>query len=267
MNSAMSVRRAMTGLGMMALLAAGCSSDDTATDPQAADPTDAQPASSTTSSVVATVPPAPAEPQVSTVFTAGEEGYDTYRIPAIVRADDGSLIAFAEGREDGPHDNTPRDIVAKRSADQGETWGGLVVIADAEGYETVDPAPFLDRDTGRLVVLFDRFAHEGSTPDPDAVTGVLISESDDDGASWSEPRTIEGEVGGFGPGHGVQLEHGPHAGRLLLAGHQDGGGHLAVSDDGGATWMITGRDIPGDGRFPNESTATELSDGTILINA
>src|SRR4051812_9140164 len=32
------------------------------------------------------------------VFTAGQEGYHTYRIPTVVRAKDGMLLAFCEGR-------------------------------------------------------------------------------------------------------------------------------------------------------------------------
>ena len=38
------------------------------------------------------------------VFRSGEEGYRSYRIPAIVAAADGSLLAFAEGRKENQGD-------------------------------------------------------------------------------------------------------------------------------------------------------------------
>ena len=57
------------------------------------------------------------------VFTAGEEGYHSYRIPAVESTTDGSLIAFAEARkhnlaDPGMHDNDI-DLVYKRSTDRG----------------------------------------------------------------------------------------------------------------------------------------------------
>ena len=38
--------------------------------------------------------------QEVTVFKSGEEGYASYRIPAIVKGKSGELIAFSEGRVD-----------------------------------------------------------------------------------------------------------------------------------------------------------------------
>ena len=35
------------------------------------------------------------------VFTSGQDGHHTYRIPAIIQAKDGSRLAFAEGRRGG----------------------------------------------------------------------------------------------------------------------------------------------------------------------
>ena len=56
------------------------------------------------------------------VFISGEDGYHTYRIPAIIKAEDGSLLAFAEGRRGGQGDSGDIDLVMKRSTDGGATW-------------------------------------------------------------------------------------------------------------------------------------------------
>ena len=56
--------------------------------------------------------PTLAQPTVShvDVFTSGNEGYHTFRIPAIVRAPDGSLLAFTEGRKENRSDPGGGDI-------------------------------------------------------------------------------------------------------------------------------------------------------------
>ena len=55
------------------------------------------------------------------VFAAGESGYHTFRIPAVIAAGDGTLLAFAEGRRAGSADAGDIDLVLKRSRDDGRT--------------------------------------------------------------------------------------------------------------------------------------------------
>ena len=73
----------------------------------------------------------------TTVFDRGEGGYYGFRIPAIVQAQDGSILAFAEARKNSLSDNGDIDMVAKRSVDGGlsgrevtvELPGGALDIA------------------------------------------------------------------------------------------------------------------------------------------
>src|SRR5699024_12159905 len=57
------------------------------------------------------------------VFESGQDGYESYRIPAIVKNKNGDLIAFAEGRVDGAGDFGNINIVYKISKDNGKCWG------------------------------------------------------------------------------------------------------------------------------------------------
>jgi sialidase-1 len=87
-----------------------------------------------------------------------------------------------------------------------------------------------------------------------------------------------------GPGHAVRLRHGPHAGRLLVpANHSvapppsspdDGtedkyySGHAFFSDDDGTNWRLGFVDETPDNYVnPNESTAAELPNGRVYLNA
>lgn len=232
----------------------------------------------------------------SVPFTSGTEGYDTFRIPAVVRAANGALVAFAEGRRDSAGDSGAIQTVSRTSRDGGCTWGPLSVV-DSNGDATAgNPAPVLARD-GDLVLLT---VHNGLVSEKQIMSGqasaqdtrrVFVLRSRDNGRTWSPARdiTAEAKAPGWrwyatGPGHATLLRHGPHAGRIVVPANHSGappagsadvgteakyyGGHDLYSDDDGRTWHIGFTDDRTDGVVaPNETTATELPDGTLYFSS
>ncbi|MET7443401.1 sialidase family protein, partial [Streptomyces sp. NPDC005568] len=95
--------------------------------------------------------------EASIPFRAGREGYASFRIPAVVATGAGTLLAFCEGRAGSARDHGNIDIVLKRSADGGRTWGPLQVAA-ANGDDLAgNPAPVV-LDTGRVLLVHVRSA-------------------------------------------------------------------------------------------------------------
>src|SRR5688572_4219707 len=87
------------------------------------------------------------------VFTAGEDGYHTYRIPAIAVTRAGTVLAFAEGRKRGTSDTGDIDLVLKRSEDGGKTFSKSQVIWDDGANTCGNPCPIVDRETGVVWLL------------------------------------------------------------------------------------------------------------------
>ena len=206
----------------------------------------------------------------TTVFTAGEQGYHTFRIPAIVATKKGTLLAFCEGRKSGRADDGDIDMVVKRSLDNGQTWGQLELVYEEGGDKPItigNPAPVVDQKSGVIWLPFCRNNDR-----------VYVTSSDDDGVTWSKPVEITSSVKAddwtwyaTGPVHGIQLTRGEHAGRLLIpCDHRvekgdwqhKGRSHMIYSDDHGQTWR---RGEPTDWAM-NECTIAELDNGEILLN-
>lgn len=210
------------------------------------------------------------------VFRSGDDGYHTYRIPALVVTKKGTLLAFCEGRRHGSGDSGDIDLLLKRSHDNGRTWSAPQVVADF-GEDTIgNPAPVMERKTGEIILLLTR--NPGNVTERQIVDGtasgtrtVWISRSSDDGATWSAPEEITSSVKlpewtwyATGPGNGVQLRHG----RLVVpcdhiqAGTKANYSHVIVSDDGGRTWKLGGTA----GDKTNESAVVELRDRSLMLN-
>lgn len=216
------------------------------------------------------------------VFTSGTHGYHTFRIPSLLVAPDGTLLAFCEGRKSGRGDSGDIDLVLRRSKDGGKTWSDLKVVWD-DGQNTCgNPCPVVDRQTGRIILPMtwnngqdtEREIMEGRSLD---TRRVFLSISDDCGETWSAPREITSMAKkphwrwyATGPGVGIQLERGSRRGRLVIpCNHSDHSddqhpyrSHVIFSDDGGHTWQIGGVAEP----RTNESQAVELVNGRLLLN-
>lgn len=221
-----------------------------------------------------------------TVFKQGEEGYKVFRIPAIIRAGNGDLLAFSEARQGG--DATEIDMVLKRSSDGGRTWGKLETVLESEHFLDLfgdeppeitigNPAPVVDHLNpdfpGRIWLPF--------TLENDR---VFVTFSDDSGKTWAPRREITADVkkeswGWYatGPVHSIQLQNGPHRGRIVIPcdhrisddGEDRGpnGVHSIISDDHGKTWRIGGLDETyDDGLNANETTVVELKGGVLYFN-
>src|SRR5690349_23165919 len=86
-------------------------------------------------------------PQID-VYRAGEGGYQSYRIPALIDTKKGTLLAFCEGRKNSAADSGDIDLLLRRSFDGGKTWGPVQTIADI-GTDTIgNPTPVLERRSG-----------------------------------------------------------------------------------------------------------------------
>lgn len=217
------------------------------------------------------------------LFVSGEDGYDTYRIPSIARATNGTLLAFCEARKNGRSDTGNIDLVMKRSTDAGRTWSNQIVLWDDLQNTCGNPCPVVDQSTGTISLLLTW--NSGTVHERDIATGfgddsrkVYVSKSSDHGATWSEPADITKDTKrkswtwyATGPGAGIQIQNGPHAGRLVIPcdhkeprnGKIDYYSHVIYSDNGGETWQLGGRSPE---PKTNESELVELTDGRLMLN-
>ena len=229
------------------------------------------------------------------VFQAGESGYHTFRIPAIIKHASGALLAFCEGRMANSSDFGDIDIVMKRSEDGGITWGPLQVLVDRAESQAGNPAPVFDQldsryPNGRVLLFYNT----GNQPENIIRKGIGIREvwyisSTDGGMNWETPVNITAQVHhpaalepsgadwrsyANTPGHALQIMQGPYRGRILVAANHSAGdplprfkdyrAHAFYTNDHAQSFMLS-QSLSFEGS--NESMAAELANGGVLLNS
>lgn len=217
------------------------------------------------------------------VFTAGENGYHTFRIPAIVKSTNGTLLAFAEGRKNGTADFGDIDLVMKTSQNNGNTWSNLVVLVDEKDLQAGNPGPVVDVLQNQVLLFYNTGNnHEHEVRKGNGERRVQFILSKDHGKSWSSPRDISPWVHqleqenpwrcyAITPGHAIQATRGKYKGRIFVAANHSQGepqqdwsdyrSHGFYTEDFGKTFHLTPTlKYPGS----NEATAAFLGKKLIL---
>ncbi len=192
-----------------------------------------------------------------------------YRIPALITAPNGDLIAAIDERV--PNCNDLRDsrdinIVIRRSMDNGETWTPIERVVDyPDGMSASDPSMIVDQKTGEIFMFFNFM-------DLDKERNIYYLQyvkSKDNGQTWSKSVDITDQISKpdwhndfqfITSGRGFYTADGKILHTLVNLQH---GMHVFGSDDHGKSWYLIDTPItPGD-----ESKIITLSNGEWMVNS
>lgn len=218
--------------------------------------------------------PLPTEPlklmDDAQVFKAGKDKTHTYRIPSIITAMNGDLIAACDARRnnggDLVHFNSRNiDIVVKRSKNNGKTWSRMKIVADyPDGTGGTDPSMVLDSTTGDIFMFY---SYIGKKPSKEFF--FRVHKSEDHGKTWSEPRDITADISKpewknsfkfISSGRGSQMANGNLIHNYVILGK---GVKIFGSLDHGKTWALMDSEI----KPADESRVLELTDGRMMVNS
>ncbi|WKN29908.1 sialidase family protein [Porifericola rhodea] len=208
--------------------------------------------------------------QQTLLFSAEhQENISCYRIPALITATNGDLLAAIDERVPSCGDlkwSEDINIVLRRSSDNGKSWSEIEHIVDfPEGQSASDPSFILDRESGEIF-LFYNFMDLHKEKD---VYYLHMLKSKDYGKSWSKPIDITAQISKPGwkndfkfitSGRGSQAADGKLLHTLV---NLDKGLHIFASDDHGKSWYLIDTPI----KPADESKIITLDDGRWMINS
>ncbi len=224
---------------------------------------------------------------------AGDDGVDTYAIPALTTTPKGTLLCVYDMRWRAPGHDLQDHITTglSRSPDGGKTWEPMRTIMSMGTYGGLppeqngcsDPGIIVDGKTGEIfcfaIWMHGKPGHhqwfdDGSEPGYEIGKSAqfLMVRSRDDGRTWSQPENLTRSVKRAewwllapAPTQGMQLADGTLV--MPVQGRDESGRDFSTvmtSADHGIHW-ITGSPAPF--KDCSECQAVELGDGSIMLNA
>lgn len=217
------------------------------------------------------------------LFIGGHDNVNIYRIPSIILAPSGTILAFIEAREGDDGDQT--DLTLKRSIytgpkdrsqilngyqrvfGYGTKWQPMQMVLPGKGEAIMNPCPVVDESTGRIWLpcyqVFGGLAEHLKDP---LKGNFLLTWSDDEGITWAQPRDLTESIPRFTPGPGISIQL--QNGRIVIPGYWSPKADvptrscIVYSDDHGDTWH-QGAQVKVN---TDESQAVELSNGVLMLN-
>ena len=239
------------------------------------------------------VPAAGALPDLRPAYPIHQRGQfscHTFRIPAVARANDGSLLAVYDMRYLSARDlQGHMDIGLSRSTDGGQTWTHPVPIMDMGEHGgkpqsengCSDPNIIVDPHTGEIMVSAvwthgkpgtHQWTGKGSEPGHDlhVSSQFLMVHSRDHGITWTTPENWTARLKdpawhlfAPAPGNGIALRDGT---LVMPTQGRDAQGvpfsNIISSKDHGKTWIVSTHARS----QTTECAVAELSDGSLLLN-
>ena len=230
------------------------------------------------------------ERKVTIIHKQGQFECHTFRIPAMVATNKGTLLGVYDMRYTSSRDlQGDMDIGLSRSTDGGNTWARPVSIMDMKKYGDLpedqngcsDPNILVDRTTGEIFVSAvwthgkpgtHQWRGKGSEPgySINKSSQFMIVRSVDDGLTWSTPenwtkklKDPKWHLFAPAPGNGITLSNGtlvmPTQGRDAVGRPFS---NLMWSEDHGKNWTLSehARDNT------TECAVVELSNGSLMLN-
>ena len=230
------------------------------------------------------------ERKVTIIHKQGQFECHTFRIPAMVATNKGTLLGVYDMRYTSSRDlQGDMDIGLSRSTDGGNNWARPVSIMDMKKYGDLpedqngcsDPNILVDRTTGEIFVSAvwthgkpgtHQWRGKGSEPgySINKSSQFMIVRSIDDGLTWSTPenwtkklKDPKWHLFAPAPGNGITLSNGtlvmPTQGRDAVGRPFS---NLMWSEDHGKNWTLSehARDNT------TECAVVELSNGSLMLN-